>query len=543
MTPDRRSGLLLHLTSLPGPYGMGDFGPTAYAFADQLARAGQRIWQVLPLVPPGYGHSPYSSPSTFAVSPLLISPELLLQDGLLTAADVAEAPAFPADHVAWETVVPFRRALLEKAFERFEALEEPADSPWHERLLAFQEAEGAWLADYALFMALSDAHENLPWTDWAPALRDRHPDALAGARHEHAVAIRRHTFYQCVAEAQWQALHAYAAERGIAILGDLPIYVAHDSADAWSARHLFKLTPEGVPFVVSGAPPDHFTPVGQKWGNPLYWWHQPPFSDWAPPDEMRDVYERVPLPHAHDAAYGWIASEAVQGQIQHAPLNAHNLDWWTRRMARALYLYDIVRLDHFRGFAAYWEVPAEAPTAQSGYWMPGPGKPLFDALTERLGPLPAVAEDLGVITPDVRRIMDECGFPGMRVLQFGFPENEHHPDHYTPNLVAYSGTHDNDTLAGWFADPERSTSAQLAHRWAHAAEGQVPPFLERLLASAAGFVVLPVQDVLGLGTDARMNTPGEGSGQWAWRLRPDALTDDALAWLRHVTAASGRLHA
>ncbi|HYE56949.1 MAG TPA: 4-alpha-glucanotransferase [Rhodothermales bacterium] len=535
--PMRLSGLLLHVTSLPGPYGMGDFGPAAYRFVDALERAGQRLWQVLPLVPPGYGHSPYSSPSTFALSPLLISPERLREDGLLTKKELAGAPSFPEDHVEWDAVIPFRMALLEKAFARFETSKA---SPWHGRLAAFLKAEAHWLDDYALYAALAEVNGDVSWTDWPEPLRDRHPEALDEARNTHAAAIRRHAFYQCLAEYQWRDLHAYARERRISILGDLPIYVAHDSADVWSARHLFKLTPTGQPFVVSGAPPDSFTPIGQKWGNPLYWWHQPPFADWRPPQEMHDVYLRVPLPEAHKVAYAWIDDPAVQTEIARGALNPFALDWWTRRMARALHLADVVRLDHFRGFAAYWEVPAEAPTAQSGYWMPGPGRPLFDVLKDRLGPLPVVAEDLGIITPDVRRIMQECGFPGMRVLQFGFPENEHHPDHYDPFTVAYSGTHDNDTLVGWLTDPARVLSANAARAWADARDGEYRPFLTHLLDSRASLVILPVQDVLELGPDARMNRPGEGSGQWAWRLRDGLLTDDALGWLLEATERAGR---
>jgi 4-alpha-glucanotransferase len=533
----RQSGLLLHITSLPGPYGMGDFGPAAYRFVDALERAGQRLWQVLPLVPPGYGHSPYSSPSTFALSPLLISPERLREDGLLTKQDLAGAPAFPDDHVAWDAVIPYRKRLLVKAFERFARTPK---SPWHARLEAFAHAEREWLDDYALYAALAEAHEGGSWTDWPEPLRDRHEDALDEARATHADAIRRHAFLQCVADHQWRDLHTYARTKGVAVLGDLPIYVAHDSADVWSARHLFKLSPTGQPFVVSGAPPDNFTPVGQKWGNPLYWWHQPPFADWCPPEALRNVYLNVPLPHAHEVAYRWINDPAVQAEIARGALNPYVLEWWTRRMARALHHMDVVRLDHFRGFAAYWEVPADAETAQSGYWMPGPGKALFDALAGRLGPLPVVAEDLGIITPDVRAIMAQCSFPGMRVLQFGFPENEHHPDHYGPHTVAYSGTHDNDTLAGWLSDPARAHSAHAARIWAGARDGNVQPFMARLLASGASLVVLPVQDLLGLGADARMNTPGEGSGQWAWRLRDGLLTDDALAWLREATRRTGR---
>ncbi len=537
----RQSGLLLHVTSLPGRYGVGDLGPAAFRFVDTLAEAGQRVWQVLPLVPPGYGQSPYSSPSTFALSSLLVSPERLVADGLLTDADLADAPDFDADRVDWGVVLPFRQRLLARAFERFEAgADDAVLAPWHARVAAFADAQAAWLTDYALFAALADAHGGAVWQSWAPELRRREPAALAEARETHARGIAFHTFVQAVAEAQWDALHAHARSKGVAIVGDLPIYVADNSADVWAHQALFKLDADGRPSVVSGVPPDDFTVEGQRWGNPLYWWHQPPFADWMPPESLRGLYEHHAIHVAQDASYAWAGSEAVQEGIASAPLNPAAVEWWAARLRRVLALVDVVRLDHFRAFAAYWETPGNAPTAKSGYWMPGPGLPFFRALEERLGDLPVIAEDLGIITPDVRHLMAEAGYSGMRVFQFGYPENEHHPAHYTPETVAYSGTHDTDTLVGWLADDERADSARAACHDVGAGPESPRPFLARLLGSDAGLVLIPVQDLLGLGSDARMNVPGQGAGQWGWRLREDAITPETVAWLRETTHATHR---
>lgn len=534
----RQSGLLLHVTSLPGPYGLGDLGPAAHAFVDTLALARQRVWQVLPVVPPGYGYSPYSSPSTFALSALLVSPERLLDDGLLTADDLADAPTFDADRVDWAAVVPFREGLLETAFRRFRTGAVPA---WTERVEGFRATHGAaWLDDYALFAALSDAHGGAVWQSWDEGLRRREPAALDAARAEHADRIAYHVFVQAAAQAHWDALHAHAHARGVAIVGDLPIYVADNSADVWAHQALFKLDGEGRPFVISGVPPDDFTPDGQRWGNPLYWWHQPPVADWMPPHELRGLYERTSIEQAQDAAYAWVGSGDVQAAIAHAPLNPQAVDWWEARLRRILALVDVVRLDHFRAFAGYWETPNEAPSAKAGYWMPGPGLPFFRALGERLGDLPVIAEDLGIITPDVRRLMADCGFSGMRVMQFGYPNTEHRPDRYTEDVVAYTGTHDTETLMGWLHDGDRAASAHAAMHEVGADASSPRPFVERLMASAAGLVVLPVQDVLGLGPEARMNRPGEGSGQWGWRMREGAITDDVVAWLARATEATGR---
>ena len=532
---DRSSGLLLHVTSLPSRFGLGDLGPAAYRFADFLAASGQTLWQVLPLVPPGHGHSPYSSPSTFALSPLLISPERLVDEGLLDAADLDGAPTFDEDRVDWRAAVPFRMALLEKAFTRFDA---DAASPWHARLDTFTRTHADWLDGYALFATLSEAHAGASWVEWPAEERDRDPATMAAVRG--TPAYRKHTFWQGVAQMQWDALRDYLHARRIRTFGDLPIYVADNSADVWAERALFKLNADGRPLAVSGVPPDLFTPVGQHWGNPLYYWFQPPVSDWMPPDELRGVYAHAPAAHAAHVAYNWVAS--VQDRVARAPLNPHAVDWWARRMRRVLEMVDVVRLDHFRGFAGYWEVPAGAPDARSGYWMPGPGRALFDALRERLGALPVVAEDLGIITPDVYALMDAGDFPGMRVLQFGFSgdaANTHHPANYPANSVAYSGTHDNQTLGGWIeTSPAHEVEQVRRDTGTDAGPRALAAFL---MHNRAALVVLPVQDVLGLDGEARMNTPGESGGQWGWRLREDALTEATAAWLRDLTERTGRL--
>ncbi len=506
----RASGLLLHITSLPGSMGMGDLGPAAFRFADFLAAAEQQVWQVLPLVPVGWGYSPYSSPSTFAGNPLLISPEMLVEDGLLTGDDLAAAPDFPSDSVDWERVVPFKRELLSRAFERFEA---DASHPFHEELWHFASAQRYWLDDYALYAALSESHQT-SWTAWPEALAQRHPHALAEARDTHARAIRMHQFWQLLFDRQWQALRTYCGTHGIRILGDLPIYVAHDSADVWANQHLFYLDGTGQPTVVAGVPPDYFSETGQRWGNPLYRW-----------DAMR----------------------------------ANGFVWWTQRMANVLRLVDGVRLDHFRGFAGYWEIPAHEEHAINGQWVAAPGIVLFETLQQRFGPLPVVAENLGDITPDVTALMEQFHFPGMAVLQFAFggdATSDFLPHNYRPNLVAYTGTHDNDTLAGWWQTPPKTTEAaehaEHARTRAHAAayfglddtdadaDDAAWAFVRGAAASVACLTIVPLQDVLGIGSEGRMNIPGRPSGNWAWRFDPGALTAARAEKLCAITRLYGR---
>ncbi|PAP74994.1 4-alpha-glucanotransferase [Rubrivirga marina] len=495
----RSSGLLLHVTSLPSRYGIGDLGDGADRFVRFLAQAGQRVWQVLPLVPTGLGDSPYASPSTFALNPLLVSPDRLVADGLLTADDLEDVPAFPEDQVDFAAVASFKDALIAAVFDRFRADEAHRLRPAFD---AFVAREVAWLDDYALFVALKDVSDGAAWADWPAPLARRDPDALAAARHDHAEAVDRVRFVQFVLDRQWAAVRARCREAGVEVLGDLPIYVALDSADVWADRDLFDLDADGRPTAVAGVPPDYFSETGQLWGNPLYRW-----------DRMRE----------------------------------RDYAWWRRRLRRTLDLVDRVRLDHFRGFEAYWSVPASEETAVDGRWVDGPRDALFEALADEVGrPLPIVAEDLGLITDEVRELMARFDLPGMAVLQFAFggdPDNPYLPHHHRRHLVAYTGTHDNDTTAGWWASAspdEREfagrylgldVSTEEVHRAA----------LRSAWASVADLAVAPMQDVLGLGSEARMNTPGEGAGNWGWRMTDAQLAEAPSRWLRSLTATYGRL--
>lgn len=506
MSAPRLSGLLLSVPSLPSPFGIGDLGPGTYAFVDFLAASEQRVWQVLPLVPVGHGNSPYAGLSTFAGNPLLVSPESLRRAGLLADDDLAAPPSFPPAAVDYAAAEAYKTTLLRRAFARFEARPALLDEP---AFFFFCQNQADWLDDYALFMALKEAHDGAAWTAWPRPLVRREPGALEHARRTLAREVRYHQFVQFVFAEQWRALKAYANRHGIRIFGDLPIYVAHDSADVWGHQDLFFLDDDGQPTVVAGVPPDYFSETGQRWGNPLYRW-----------DRMQQ-----------------------QG-----------FPWWTRRLEAALRQVDILRLDHFRGFGAYWEIPADEETAVRGRWVPAPGAALFETARQRLGKLPVVAENLGIITPDVVALMEHFDFPGMAVLQFAFDSDTRSgflPHHYTRNLVAYTGTHDNDTMMGWWKKPPPSQppdEAVRARRFAHAylhlegvPEAELPwAFVRAIMASVAQLALFPVQDVLGLGSEARLNTPGSDRGNWAWRL-PEGALDVALARrLRHLTCLYGR---
>lgn len=489
MSAPRVSGILLHPTSLPGAPGIGDLGPAAFRFVDFLHRAGQRRWQVLPLGPTAFGHSPYSSFSSFAGNPLLISPEVLLRDGYL-ADPVPPPPDREPERVDYGAVHRHKAAVVDAAFDRFERTPPRGAEAAY---VAFCEAAGGWLDDYALFTALKDHHAGAPWTAWEAPARRRDPEALTAWRGRLAREMERTRFEQFLFFSQWDRVRAHANGKGIAVIGDLPIFVPLDSADVWVHPELFKLDGDGMPTVVAGVPPDYFSATGQLWGNPVYRWE------------------------AH-AATGFA--------------------WWVARVRGTLALVDHLRLDHFRGFAAHWEVPAGAPTAMEGGWVEGPGTALFKALQAALGgggDLPLIAEDLGVITDDVTALRDALGLPGMAVLQFAFdsgPDNPHLPANHVPNQVVFTGTHDNDTTVGWFAHlPEETRRAVLA---ATGTDGTRihRDLAELALGSVAGTAILPLQDLLGLGTEARMNHPGKASGNWAWRALPehlDGAVADALA--------------
>jgi 4-alpha-glucanotransferase len=491
----RAAGVLLHITSLPGPHGVGDFGPAAFHFVDWLHGAGQHIWQWLPTTPIGPGDSPYQSVSAFAGSPLMVALEPLVAAGWLTAPELP-AGGFDAGRVDFAQVVPWRLAQLRAAHAGFL---EHAGNADRARLAAYVAAEADWLDDYSLFMALENAHAGSPWWQWAPPLASRKAAALKSARMDHAAEIGFWQFVQWCFDTQCAELRAHARDRGVAIMGDLPIFIAHHSADCWARPDLYQLDKDFQPAVVAGVPPDNMGPLGQRWGNPLYRW-----------DRMKK----------------------------------EGYAWWTARVQRALSQADVFRIDHFRGFAGYWEIPASSPTAQDGRWLPGPGQPLFDAITAALGPLPIVAEDLGFITPDVVALRDGCGFPGMKILQFAFgggADGEFLPHNYTPHSVVYSGTHDNDTAQGWWqhaSDPER----RFAGTYLACGAADVHWAMIRAACnSVANLAVFPFQDVLGLASVHRMNTPGTSGGDnWTWRFDWDMVGPEPGRVLGLITAASGR---
>ncbi|HEX4953473.1 MAG TPA: 4-alpha-glucanotransferase [Thermoanaerobaculia bacterium] len=493
----RRAGILLHPTSLPGPFGVGDLGPAAMAFLSWAHAAGQSVWQVLPLGPTGYGDSPYGLLSSFAGNPFLISPEALVEDGLLHASELHHVPRSRADRVDSHKFGPWKEAILRASWGQFEADAPPGLAA---ELAAFCAQEGpAWLDDWSLFIALKRRHRGRPWPEWQAPLARREPGALAQAREELAEEIAFHAFVQFLFFRQWKALRRRAAELSIEILGDLPIYVALDSADVWCAPHLFELDARFQPTAVSGVPPDAFTADGQLWGTPVY--------DWG----------------AH---------------------HAEGYAWWAARIGASLRFVDQLRIDHFRGFAGWWRVPADAPTAAGGRWVPGPGLALFQAVAAQLGPLPLIAEDLGVITPDVRRLLADLGVPGMKVLQFAFADedSDYLPHHYEPHCVVYTGTHDNDTARGWFAHAGTEERRRAADYLGVEGGARIEwAMIRAAYTSVADLAVVPMQDALGLGSRARMNTPGKPGGNWLWRVREEDVHDGTAARLRRLVEVTGRV--
>ncbi len=500
MDSRRTSGVLLHISSLPSAYGIGDLGTAAFRFADFLTQTNQRLWQVLPVGPIGPGASPYSSPSTFAGNPILISPEPLIENGLLTEDELAPLAELPTDHVDYEHLVPRKRKVLRTAFRRFQADASTIDTT---RIKKFRETQSAWLNEYALYAALKDAHDGAPWTEWPLPLAHCEPEALKRARDEHADEIEKHIFWQYLFYRQWTALQAYCRARDIRLFGDLPIYVAHDSADVWAHQDLFHLDDDGQPTVVAGVPPDYFSPEGQHWGNPIYRW-----------DRMED----------------------------------RGYPWWTERLRRAFELFDLVRLDHFRGFDEYWQIPAGHSTAIKGEWKAGPGAGFFKAMEDEFGDLPVIAEDLGIITDSVRALRDTFEFPGMAVLQFAFggsPTNEYLPHNHRRNLVVYTGTHDNNTMVGWWEEELSGEKKKFARSYLdlseHSPDAQIHRHALRMaMASVADRVVTPLQDVIGLGSEARMNTPGTPEGNWTWRFTPDQISEEDKQVLKELTYLYGR---
>jgi 4-alpha-glucanotransferase len=480
---------------LPGGFGIGDFGGQARAFVDFLATAGQRLWQVLPLGPTGYGNSPYQSLSAFAGNTLLIDPHQLVADGLLAAPDIV-GPTFAEDRVEFEPVRQFKAELLGQAYENFKR--EPASELGVE-FAGFCDVSAWWLDDYALFRALKDEHGGSAWTSWDRGLSERQPAALENARAGLRDPIARQKFFQFLFFRQWTALRGYCHARDIRVIGDLPIFVAHDSADVWVHPEYFELDDSGKPLRVAGVPPDYFSETGQLWGNPVY--------DWE---------------HARGDGF----------------------KWWIDRVRFALAQFDLLRIDHFRGFAACWEIPAGDTTAERGRWVEAPGKELFTMIGSALGHLPIIAEDLGEITPDVYELLDQLGFPGMRVMQFGFGgdlNNIHLPHNYPRNVVAYTATHDSDTTVSWFnhlADHEK----EFCLRYLHSDGKEINwDLIYAVLASDAETAIIPLQDVLGLGTEARMNLPNSLLGNWVWRYGRNSLSEKHSERLRALVDTYGRI--
>ncbi|MEO0985555.1 MAG: 4-alpha-glucanotransferase [Cyanobacteria bacterium J06639_14] len=493
----RASGILLHPTSFPGQYGMGDLGPKAYEFVDFLAATGQQIWQILPLGPTGHGNSPYMSYSAMAGNNMLISLDQLRDRELLTQEDLDHFPYFPEDFVDFGRVLPAKQSLLEKAAAAFQS---KADEETQAEYAQFCEDHAFWLDDYAFFMALKQAHGGASWHTWDEAIARRTPQAMTTWHQKLAQVIDVHKYFQFEFYRQWSALKAYANERHIQIVGDMPIYVAHDSADVWACPENFMIDEKTLePSEMAGVPPDYFSETGQLWGNPTYNW---------------EVLEKS------------------------------GFSWWLQRLKALLDYVDLTRIDHFRGFEAYWAVDEGETTAMNGKWIEAPGEAFFNTVKDEFGSLPILAEDLGVITPEVEALRDKFGFPGMKILQFAFGDNHNNP--YLPfncvrNCVIYTGTHDNDTTVGWFDKASEYERDRVLRYLGGLSPDGIHWSMTRLaLGSIANQAIIPLQDLLGLGSHARMNSPGKADGNWGWRYRSEALTGELRDRLRELTKLYGR---
>lgn len=490
----RTCGVLLPITSLPSKYGIGCFSREAYEFVDKLKAAGQKNWQILPLGPTGYGDSPYQSFSTFAGNPYYIDLEQLIEEGLLTEEECEACDFGDNDrYVDYEKIYFGRFPILRKAFERFMPDEEFA---------GFCEENAYWLEDYSLYMAVKDANGGKSWIEWEEGLRNRQPEALEQAREELKDDIAFYRFQQYEFMKQWTALKSYANDQGIRIIGDIPIYVAFDGADTWANPEMFQFTEENLPSAVAGCPPDAFSATGQLWGNPLYKWEY----------HKKQGYE-----------------------------------WWMRRVKYCFELYDIVRIDHFRGFDAYYSIPYGDKTAENGHWEEGPGYDLFRTMKEKLGDLPIIAEDLGFLTDSVMKLLKDTGYPGMKVLQFAFDsrdESDYQPHLYTNNCVVYTGTHDNDTVLGWdqaISDADRTYAREYMRNEGSEGEQLAWDFICTALRSVADMAIIPIQDYLALGSEARINTPSTLGDNWKWRMIPEEFTDELAKRMRRAAKLYGRI--
>ncbi len=493
----RSSGILLHPTSFPSRFGVGDLGLEAYRFIDFLKDTHQQYWQVLPLGPTGYGNSPYMCYSAMAGNPLLVSPEKLRDEGLLTEEDFANLPGFPVEKVNFDQVVPIKIGLLKKACENFKV---NATDIQKNEFAGFCDSKAYWLDNYALFMALKDDHKNASWNTWEPEFVKREPEALAQVESRLNGEIFYYKFVQFEFFRQWSDLKSYANMRGIDIIGDIPIYVAHDSADVWAHPNIFCLDEQtGAAAQMAGVPPDYFSATGQLWGNPVYNWEE---------------------------------------------LQKQDFKWWVQRFEAMLDYVDIIRIDHFRGFEAYWAVPQGEQTAINGKWVEAPGDAFFEVIREKLGKLPVLAEDLGVITPGVEALRDKYEFPGMKILQFAFgadSANPFLPFNYRHNAVVYTGTHDNDTTIGWFNSADDNEKLNLLlYLGCISPEGIHWDLIRLALSSIANQAIIPLQDVLGLGNEARMNFPSIAEGNWEWRYQEGALREELGDRLKVLTRLNGR---
>jgi len=491
----RMSGILLHPTSFPGRLGIGDLGSEAYRFVDWLVAAEQRVWQTLALGPTGYADSPYASFSAFAGNPMLISPDRLVEEGDLLPEDFSDLPAFPQDHVDFGWVIQYKTDVLHRAARHFFDQASPERST---EFKTFCHENRHWLDDFALFMAVKAEHQLVIWTQWEEDIALRRPEALVHWQERLADEILFHKYLQFQFFRQWHALRRYANEHGVKIMGDIPIFVAHDSADVWAHPDLFYLDETGEPTFVAGVPPDYFSATGQRWGNPLYRW---------------DLME--------ERGYAW----------------------WIKRVQQTFSLIDILRIDHFRGFEAYWQIPASEPTAVTGRWLKGPKEKLFHALQNALGELPIVAEDLGVVTPEVVALREQFGFPGMKVLQFAFDSdatNPYLPFNMESNCVVYTGTHDNDTTRSWYESRPEEIKNRIRLYLGVDGHDISWDMIRLALSSVADVAIIPLQEILSLGGEARMNRPGDPSGNWQWRYWPGALTDELAHRLRMLTELYGR---
>ncbi len=492
----RRSGILLHITSLPSAYGIGDLGQGAYRFVDLLHQAKQRYWQILPINPTDAVnfHSPYSCYSAFAGNELLINPELLVNEGYLKPTDVKEIPHFPEHGVDYASVLKYKNRLLDLAFENFQ--KHKSKKFTREKFTRFCESEQGWLEDFSKFIVLKENFGGKVWSDWPQELRDRRESALKDVGKEFSVKIERVKFRQFLFFTQWMSLREYCQRKNVAIIGDIPIYVNYDSAEVWTHPSLFQLDKDMKLKFVAGVPPDYFSKTGQRWGNPVYDWDKSAETNYA---------------------------------------------WWIERLQHNLRLFDIIRIDHFRGFVAYWRIPVKERTAIRGEWVPGPGQDFFNALLKHCKELPLIAEDLGIITPDVTTLIHQLGFPGMKVLLFAFggdKMNPYLPHHHVRNCVIYTGTHDNNTVRGWFekdATPQEKENFKNYVRCEIQAEEIHWVFIEMAMKSVADTVIIPLQDVLGLGAEARMNTPSTLKGNWGWRFDPRQLDGFTIERLAKIT--------